>query len=78
MPFMGLASRPELVDSLFALHYLYVKGGFASPRCFLIFWGGVVLLAMLSVNLLNAVTLWIGCNFGRNQGVWWEPCLRTL
>ena len=66
VPFVAIASKPTSVTSLPALAFVYHLLGFQTSRAFLIFWGLVMLITLAVVNLLTAVTIWLGCRFGKD------------
>jgi len=58
MPFIAVVSDPAIIHTNKYLTYLYVVGGFASTRTFLIVLGMIVFAIILFNNLLSALTEW--------------------
>ncbi len=52
MPFLALLNRPELIRGQPLIHRLFLAGGFADERSFLIFCGAAAILFMILANAL--------------------------
>lgn len=66
VPLVATALKPESVIAFPGLELLYRELGIQSPRAFLIFWGLLMLVLLALVNLLTAVTISMGCRFGKD------------
>lgn len=64
LPFVSLASKPELATENPFMRSVYNTLGFAEPRAFLIFLGLVFLFTFVVVNTCAAVTTWLSVRLG--------------
>lgn len=68
MPFMGIVTSPELIQSNKFLHWLYVEMGFQSTNRFLFFTGLVFLAVLIISNIVSAFTAWFILRFTFDRG----------
>jgi ABC-type multidrug transport system fused ATPase/permease subunit len=68
MPFMGIVTNPDLIQSNKYLHWLYVVMEFQSANRFLFFTGTVFLAILIISNFLSALTAWFILRFIYDRG----------
>lgn len=68
MPFMGIATNPDLIQSNKYLNLLYVGMGFQSANRFLFFTGLVFLTILIASNIVSAFTAWFILKFTYGRG----------
>ncbi len=59
LPFMALASKPEIIQTNELMRQIYAFGGFASPNRFLMFVGVIFFLLLVASNVMSALTAWM-------------------
>lgn len=65
-PFFSVLGKPQLIDSVAPLHWLYVHLGFSSRHSFVVALGVAFLASVLIANLINVVG-----SFAMNRLAWW-------
>src|SRR5882757_3704284 len=65
-PFFSVLGKPQLIDTVGPLHWLYVHLGFASRRSFIVALGLAFLALVLVANLINILGA-----FAMNRLAWW-------
>lgn len=63
MPFLGVATNPELIEQNQYLHLIYTAFHFGSNREFLLFLGLALILILLLANSSNAFFTWFNLRF---------------
>ena len=67
LPFMALATNPDMLGQPGRLHQLYLWARIPSRETFLVCLGGAVLGALTLSNLVVALSLWYGYRFTHEQ-----------
>lgn len=65
-PFFSVLGKPQLIDTVGLLHWLYVHLGFASRRSFIVALGLTFLVLVLVANLINILGA-----FAMSRLAWW-------
>jgi ATP-binding cassette, subfamily B, bacterial PglK len=65
-PFFSVLGKPQLIDSVAPLHWLYVQLGFSSRHSFVVALGLAFLGSVLLANLINILGA-----FAMNRLAWW-------
>lgn len=71
MPFVGVLSRPEVVDTNRYLHFLFRVSGADSRQSFLVILGIAVFVALLASLAVKAIGLWALLRFAQNRSYTW-------
>lgn len=67
LPFMALASNPQVIASPGRIHDFYTWAGSPEPRFFLVMLGLSVLASLTLSNLLVGLSSWLGLKFANEQ-----------
>src|SRR5439155_9822621 len=59
MPFLAMATNPNVIHSSRLLQWAYGAFGFSSTRTFLFATGGIVLALLIASNLMTVLTTWM-------------------
>ncbi len=68
LPFLLVVTKPEVIQTNHYLSLTYQFFGFADPKLFILFTGGLVFLILVLGNAFSAIVSWITMRFCYNQG----------